>query len=163
MNSQNSCGFSHSVVHCGKYGCEPCDVCWCYMCVWPYSSISGFQTPVSSEYCGDYAVEHEITFNCNKTIGVLFCPKKYEQSPPSNVFLNGVRTIFWPSQITWWIPKCPIEGWWWYPETNEIAVLCSKQAQRHICSVLTCSKKYFISCLLHANVCLPTVEQIHTY
>jgi len=28
--------------------------------------------------------------------------------------------------------------------------------------VLSCSKKDFISCLLHANVCLPTVEQIHT-
>ena len=23
------------------------------------------------------------------------------------------------------------------------------------------SKKHFISCLLHANVCLPTVEQLH--
>ena len=44
--------------------------------------------------CGDYAAEHEITFNCNKTIGVLFCPKKYKQPAPSNVFLNGVRVQF---------------------------------------------------------------------
>jgi len=35
-----------------------------------------------------------ITFNCNKTIGVLFCPKKYKQPAPSNVFLNGVRAQF---------------------------------------------------------------------
>ena len=46
---------------------------------------------MSSEYCGDYAAEHEITFNCNKTIGVLFCPKKYKQPAPSNALLNGVR------------------------------------------------------------------------
>ena len=44
--------------------------------------------------CGDYAAEHEITFNCNKTIGVLFCPKRYKQPAPSNVFLNGVRVKF---------------------------------------------------------------------
>ena len=44
--------------------------------------------------CGDYAAEHEITFNCNKTIGVLFCPKKCKQPAPSNVFLNGVRVQF---------------------------------------------------------------------
>jgi len=47
-------------------------------------------------------------------------------------------------------------------KTNEIVSLCSKQAPRHIRSVLSCSKKYFISCLLHATVCLPTVEKIHT-
>jgi len=44
--------------------------------------------------CGDYAAEHDITFNCNKTIGVLFCPKKYKQPGLSNVFLNGVRVQF---------------------------------------------------------------------
>ena len=44
--------------------------------------------------CCDYAAEHEITFNCNKTYGVLFCPKKYKQPAPSDVFLNGVRVQF---------------------------------------------------------------------
>ena len=44
--------------------------------------------------CGDYAAEHEIIFNCNKTIGVLFCPKKYKQPGPSNVFLNGVGYVY---------------------------------------------------------------------
>ena len=29
-------------------------------------------------------------------------------------------------------------------------------------SVLSCYKKHSISCLLHANACLPIVEQIHT-
>jgi len=55
-------------------------------------SISGLQCLLN--ICGDYAAEHEIIFNCNKRIGVLFCPKKYKQPAPSNVFLNGVRVQF---------------------------------------------------------------------
>jgi len=55
-------------------------------------SISGLQCLLN--ICGDYVAEHEITFNCNKTIGVLFCPKKNKQPAPSNVFLNGVRVQF---------------------------------------------------------------------
>jgi len=54
--------------------------------------ISGLQCLLN--ICGDYAAEHEITFNWNKTIGVLFCPKKYKQPAPSNVFLNGARVEF---------------------------------------------------------------------
>jgi len=56
------------------------------------TSISGLQCLLN--ICGDYAAEHEIIFNCNKTTGVLFCPKKYKQPAPSNVFLNGVRVQF---------------------------------------------------------------------
>jgi len=37
-------------------------------------SISGLQCLLN--ICGDYAAKHEITFNCNKTIGVLFCRKR---------------------------------------------------------------------------------------
>ena len=123
-------------------------------------SISGLQCLLN--ICGDYAAEHEITFNCSKTIGVLFCPKKYKQPAPSNVFLNSVRIqFFWPSDISWCVDKCIIEGWWWYSETSEITILCSKQTMGHFWSVLSCSKKHFISCLLHANVCLPIVEQIY--
>ena len=55
------------------------------------AGISGLQCLLN--ICGDYAAEHEIT-NCNKTIGVLFCPKKYKQPALSNVFLNGVRVQF---------------------------------------------------------------------
>ena len=55
-------------------------------------SISGLQCLLN--ICGDYAAEHEITFNCNKTIGALFFPKKYKQPAPSNVFLNGARVQF---------------------------------------------------------------------
>ena len=54
-------------------------------------SISGLQCLLN--ICGDYAAEHEITCNCDKTI-VLFCPKKYKQPAPSNVFLNDVRVQF---------------------------------------------------------------------
>jgi len=55
-------------------------------------SISGLQCILN--ICGDYAAEHEITFHYNETIGVLFCPKKYKQPAPSNVFVNGVRVQF---------------------------------------------------------------------
>ena len=55
-------------------------------------SISGLQCLLN--ICGDYAAEHEIIFNGNKTIGVLFCPKKYKQPGPSNVFLNGVGYVY---------------------------------------------------------------------
>jgi len=46
------------------------------ICVFSFS-VSGLQCLLN--ICGDYAAEHEITFNYNKTIGVLFCPKKYKQ------------------------------------------------------------------------------------
>jgi len=42
-------------------------------------SISGLQCLLN--ICGGYAAEHEITFNCNKTIGVLFCPKSINNLP----------------------------------------------------------------------------------
>ena len=52
-------------------------------------------------------------------------------------------TIFWPSEIYWCVDKWIIEGWWWYSETSEITILCSKQTQRHFWSVLSCSKKHY--------------------
>ena len=57
------------------------------MCVFS-PSISGLQCLL--DICGDYAAEHEITFNC----WCSFLPKKYKQPAPSNVFLNGVRVQF---------------------------------------------------------------------
>jgi len=39
-------------------------------------SINGLQCLLN--ICGDYAAEHKITFNCNKTIGIFFGPKKYK-------------------------------------------------------------------------------------
>ena len=53
----------------------------------------------------------------------------------------------WPSEIPWFMDKRLTEGWWWYSETSEITVLCSKQTQRHFWSVLSCSKKHSTSCL----------------
>jgi len=61
------------------------------ICVFDHS-ISGLQCLLN--ICGDYAAENEMTFNCNKTIGVLFYPKRYKQPAPSNIFLNGVRVQF---------------------------------------------------------------------
>jgi len=64
------------------------------MCVQPQPSPSGLQCLLN--IFGYYAAEHEITltFNCIKTTGVLFCPKKHKQPAPSNVFLNGVCVQF---------------------------------------------------------------------
>jgi len=58
------------------------------MCVFS-PSISGLQY-----LRGDYAAEHEIAFNCNKTIGVLFRPQNYKQPAPLNFFLDSVRSQF---------------------------------------------------------------------
>jgi len=55
---------------------------------------------------------------------------------------------FWPIEISWCVDTCLTEGWWWYSETNEIAVLRTKEAPRHVRSVLFCSKKHLISCVL---------------
>jgi len=35
-----------------------------------------FGPSMSLSICDDCAAEHEITFNCNKTIDVSFCPQK---------------------------------------------------------------------------------------
>ena len=43
------------------------------------SSISGLQCLLN--ICGDYAAEHEIHFNCNKTIGVFFVQKSINNLP----------------------------------------------------------------------------------
>ena len=56
------------------------------------TSISALQLLL--DICGAYAVEHEIAFNCKKTIAVLFFPKKYTQPAPLNFLLNGVRLRF---------------------------------------------------------------------
>jgi len=39
-------------------------------------SIGGLQCLLN--ICDDYAAKHKITFNCNKTIGIIFGPKKYK-------------------------------------------------------------------------------------
>jgi len=130
------------------------------MCVFS-PSISGLQCLLN--ICGDYAGEHEITLNCNKAIGVLFCPKKYKQSAPSNVVLNGARVQF--------LDQVKYVGMWInasWKDDDDIrrqvkSLYCAANKLRGTfdqCSPAV--KKHFISCLLHASVCLPIVEQIHT-
>ena len=99
----------------------------------------------------DYAAEHEIAFTCNKTIGIIFCPKSYEQPAPSNAFLHGVGYVYnfltkWNTLVCWYMPHWRMvvifrDKW------NRYAVLCSKQAPRHIRSVLSCSKKYYFKAI----------------
>ena len=82
---------------------------------------------------------------------VLFLPPKIWTTCPIKCFSEWCPvTIFWPSELPWCVVKCFTEGWWWYSETNEITILCSKQAQKHIRSVLSCSK----NTLFHAY-CIP--------
>ena len=64
----------------------------------PGISLSGLQH--LQNICDDYAAEHNITFNCNKTFGVSFCLKKYEQ-PASSEYIPQwcMCTVFRPSQV----------------------------------------------------------------
>ena len=78
--------------------------------------------------CGDYAAEHEIAFNCNKTSGVFFVPRSINNLVHQMLSELCTCTVIWPSQISWCIAQ---HLWWWYSEKSEITVLCSKQAQRH--------------------------------
>ena len=39
--------------------------------------------------CGNYAVKHDITFNCSKSVGVLFLPKYFSLSNISKVCLRN--------------------------------------------------------------------------
>jgi len=122
-------------------------------------SISGLQCLMN--ICGDYAAEHEITFNGNKTIGVLFWPNKYKQPSPSNVFLNGVRVQFFDQvkYIGVWINES-------LKDDDDIqrqvkSLYCAANKLRGTFDQCSHAVKNTISCLLHANVCLPIVEQIH--
>jgi len=42
------------------------------------------------------------------------------------------------------------------------SLYCAANKLRGTFDQCSCNKKHSISCLLHDNVCLPTVEQIHT-
>jgi len=60
-------------------------------------NISGLQCLLN--ICGNYAAEHEITFNCNKTIGVLF---------------PAVKTLF----RAYYMPMYPWQLWSKYTQTS---------------------------------------------
>jgi len=101
-------------------------------------------------YVGGDKAEHEIAFNCNKTI-VLFCPKRYKQSAPSNVFLNVVRVKFSDhvKYLGVWLNAS-------LKDNDDIqkqvkSLYRTANELRSTLKVLYCSKKYSVSCLLHAN------------
>ena len=58
------------------------------------------------------------------------------------------REIYETSQISWCTTSCITEGWQWHSEASEIISLCSKQAQRHLCSVPYCSYKHSVSLII---------------
>ena len=51
------------------------------------------------------------------------------------------------------ITSCLTEGWQWHSQTIEITLLCGKQTQMHLSSVLWCNWKHSVLCVLHTNVC----------
>jgi len=81
-----------------------------------------------------------------KQLVFFFAPKKYKQPAPSNAFLNGVRVQFC-DQVKYLgeLLNAPLK------DNDAIqrqvkslyCPLCSKQALRHIQSVLSCSKKNY--------------------
>jgi len=45
----------------------------------------------------------------------------------------------------WILDKCITEGWWWYSETSEITILCSKQTEALLISAFLQQKiLYFV-------------------
>ena len=122
-------------MQCGKYGCDSSNVCWWYMCSAPVLVDSRvFWTFVNM------LLNTTSLLFATKQL-VLFLPPKIWTTCPIKCFSEWCPvTIFWPSELPWCVVKCFTEGWWWYSETNEITILCSKQAQKHIRSVLSCSK-----------------------
>ena len=153
-------------MHCGKYGCESSNVCWWYMCVQQKRTqrttvLVGCN--VFWIFVATMLLNTKSLLTVTKQLVFFFAQKSITTCPIKCFSKWCTCTIFRPSEISWCVDKCIIKGWWWHSETSEITIglLCSKQTQRHFWSVLSCSKKHFISCLLHANVCLPIVEQIH--
>ena len=117
------------------------------------------------DICGDYML---LSPKSPQTIGVLFCSNRYKQSTPSNVFLNGVHVHFF-DQVKYLgvLLNASLK------DDDNIqrqvkSLYCAANKLRGTFTASTtfgqCSpaEKTFISCLLHANVCLPTVEQLHT-
>jgi len=41
--------------------------------------------------------------------------------------------------------------WQWNSETSEITLSCAIQTERYLCSMIYCSQKQRVSCLLYAN------------
>jgi len=96
-----------------------------------------------------------------KQLAFFFAPKSTNNLFHQMFYWMVCAYNFVTKWNTWCFAKGLTEGWWWWhPETSEIAILC-KQALSHIRLELSCSKNT-ISCLLHASVCFPIVEQIHT-
>jgi len=65
---------------------------WLQFWLWNFVPLCSIQPSISGlqclfNICGDYAAEHEIIFNCNQTVGVLFVPKGF------NNLLH--RMFFW--------------------------------------------------------------------
>jgi len=107
-----------------------------------HCSVRGLQCLLN--ICGDYAAEREITSNCNKTVGVLFCPKKHKQPASSNDFLSVVHVQRF-DQVKYlggWINASLMDEDGIQRQVKSINVLCSKQTPRHFRSVLSFSKKH---------------------
>ena len=52
--------------------------------------------------CSNYAVEHDITFNCSKSVGVLFLPKYLSLSNVPKVFLCN-NAVKFKNNVSIWV------------------------------------------------------------
>jgi len=123
-------------------------------------SISAFQRLLN--ICDDHAAEHEIVFNCNKQLVFVFLPTNYKAPAPLNVFLNGVRVQFF-DQVKYlrMLLNASLKDY------NVIqrqvkSQYCAANKFQDTFDQCFPAVKHSVLCLLHANVCLPIVEQIHT-
>ena len=109
-------------------------------------SFSAFQRLLI--ICCNYLAEHEIVFSCKNTVDVDFNPEKLSNlfSGRKHQILTELRKfpVYWTSQISrvcYFMPHWKVTMTFW---GSEITSLCSKQTQRHLCSVLSCSQPCFV-------------------
>jgi len=65
-----------------------------------------------------------------KLLMYFFGPKTINNLLHRKFFWMVYKYDFFTKPKSWCMAKCLTEVWWWYPETGEIVVLCSKQAQK---------------------------------
>jgi len=136
-----------------QYGYESPTDCWWYALYVFGLSISDLQRFLNMWLC----CEQEIVCNCNKTVGVAFSSKKYEQSPTPVVSLNGVGVKF-AEQVQYLdvllyasLTDCNDTKSKW----NHSFVQQTISETPSLCALL--QLKHSVSRVLHASVCLSTV------
>ena len=155
LNGDCFCPNSASSAWCGKLQKLWLWFTWCLVMMYVYLALG---LVVSRIFVAIMLLKTKPLFILTKEL-VYFLSQKYNQIAPLNVcgvcaqFSDQIKYLSVSLNASLTVDDD-------IQETSEIAVLCSKHAQRRICFVLSCSK-HSVSYLSHANVCLPIVANTH--